>query len=133
MDKANELLNLVSSITGINEVDILSRERKASFVLSRQIIAHYLRYRYGYKLQQIGKFFNTHHTTILNSLSKIANMIDINDQLTVSIMAELDQLISTNEKLTIPKSLTIHLTAQHDSILMAKSIEQQYNCIVIIN
>jgi chromosomal replication initiation ATPase DnaA len=133
LDKAYELLYLVSSITGINEADILSHDRKASFVLSRQIISHYLRYRYNYKLQQIGRFFNTHHTTILNSLSKVANMIDINDSLTVSIMAELDNLISINEKLTIPKYLTIQLNSSHDSILIAKMIEQQYNCTVLIN
>jgi len=132
-DKAMELLRLVSSITGINTADILSRERKQSFVLSRQLIAYYLRYRYNYKLQQIGRFFNIHHTTILNSLSKISNMIDINDSLTVSIMVELDQLISINDILTVPHTLTIHLNASFDSVMIAKSIEQQYNCIVLIN
>ena len=131
--KATELLRLISIVTSISEADILSRERKASFVLSRQILAYYLRYRYNYKLQQIGRFFNTHHTTILNSLSKISNMIDINDSLTVSIMAELDTLISSNDILTVPHTLTIQLTAAHDSVMIAKSIEQQYNCTVLIN
>ena len=133
INKATELLRLISKVTNISEADILSRERKASFVLSRQILAYYLRYRYNYKLQQIGRFFNTHHTTILNSLSKIANMIDINDQLTISIMAELDNLISINDTLTIPKKLTIQLSASHDSVMIAKMIEKEFNCIVLIN
>lgn len=132
-DKANELLRLISIVTSISEADILSRERKASFVLSRQILAYYLRYRYNYKLQQIGRFFKTHHTTILNSLYKISNMIDINDSLTVSIMTELDTLISINDILTVPHTLTIHLNASYDSVMIAKSIEQQYNCTVLIN
>jgi hypothetical protein len=132
-DKAFELLRLISIVTSISETDIMSRERKQSFVLSRQILTYYLRNRYNYKLQQIGKFFNTHHTTILNSLSKVANMIDISDSLTISIMSELDILISKSEALNIPKLLTIQLKPNEDSFEIAKMIEQQYNCTVLIN
>lgn len=133
IDKSTELLRLISIVTNISEADILSTDRKASFVLSRQILAYYLRYKYNYKLQQIGKVFNTHHTTILNSLSKIANMIDINDQLTLSIMSELEILISQNEELNCPKTLIVTLKPGQSAVKMAKILEEQYDCIVMIN
>jgi hypothetical protein len=133
IDKSTELLRLVSIVTNISEADILSTDRKASYVLSRQIIAYFLRHKYNYKLQQIGKVFKTHHTTILNSLSKIANMIDINDQLTLSIMSELEILISQNEELNCPKTLTVTLKPGQSALQMAKILEEQYDCIVLIN
>jgi hypothetical protein len=60
-------------------------------------------------------------------------MIDISDSLTISIMSELDILISKSEALNIPKLLTIQLKLNEDSFEIAKMIEQQYNCTVLIN
>lgn len=127
---ANELLILISRVTGLNLTEIKSKDRKQSYVLARHIMAYYLRNKYSFSLCQIGKFFNVHHTTVLNSILKINNMIDISDSLTIKIMTELDILISSNNILTKQRQIIITLDNSLNIIEVSNSIQRQYNCTI---
>ena len=70
-----KILDCVCSGTGVSSEDILSKKKTKDIVIARQITSYFLRTLNDMSLMDIGKFLNRDHTTIMDSVEKIKNMI----------------------------------------------------------
>jgi hypothetical protein len=104
------LLSVISFVSGQSEDAILGPSRSRGLVLCRHVFYHVARKKMGLKLVQIGAFFNKDHTTILHGLSKIDDMVSINDEIVCNFLEQVNNCIK--EKYLIP--IKIMLTIPHD-------------------
>jgi len=65
----------------------------------------------GLKLCQIGAFFNRDHTTIIHGLSKVKDMISIEDDITCHFLEQVN--LCLKEKYLIPTRIMV--TIPHDA------------------
>ena len=105
------LLSVISFVSGQPEEEILGSSRSRSLVLCRHVYYHIAREKMGLKLCQIGKFFDRDHTTIIHGLRKIKDMVSIEDEITCQFIEQVNHLI--REKYLIPTR--IMLTIPHDA------------------
>lgn len=105
------LLNVISFVSGQPENEILGSSRSRSLVLCRHIYYHIAREKMGLKLAQIGSFFNRDHTTIIHGLNKVNDMISIEDEITCQFIEQVNNCIK--EKYLIPTRIMV--TIPHDA------------------
>lgn len=105
------LLSVISFVSGQPENQILGTSRSRGLVLCRHVYYHIAREKMGLKLAQIGSFFNRDHTTIIHGLNKVADMISINDEITCQFIEQVNSLI--REKYLIPTRIVV--TIPHDA------------------
>lgn len=105
------LLNVISFVSGQPEDAILGTSRARSLVLCRHVYYHIAREKMGLKLAKIGSFFNRDHTTIIHGLNKIKDMISIEDDITIHFIDQVNNLI--REKYLIPTRIMV--TIPHDA------------------
>lgn len=105
------LLSVISFVSGQPENEILGTSRARGLVLCRHVYYHIAREKMGLKLAQIGSFFNRDHTTIIHGLNKVADMISIEDDITIQFIDQVNTLI--REKYLIPTRIVV--TIPHDA------------------
>lgn len=76
MRKLEDIVKLVSEITGISNEDIFSKVRKWEVVRARFLIYHIADLE-GYKKMWIGKFFGYDHSSIIHGIQKVRDEIKI--------------------------------------------------------
>ena len=110
------LLSVISFVSGQPENEILGPSRARGLVLCRHVYYHIAREKMGLKLAQIGLFFNRDHTTIIHGLTKVKNMISIDDDITIQFIEQVNNLI--REKYLIPTRImvTIPHNAEIDKV-----------------
>ena len=79
------LVDIISSVSGVEKKDILGKERYRKFVIPRYIFGYIAKRRYGYTYEQIGEVLGSHHSTVIYSVNKVADLIDIQDEYLVPI------------------------------------------------
>lgn len=114
----NNLLSVISFVSGQPEEEILGSSRSRSLVLCRHVYYHIAREKMGLKLCQIGKFFDRDHTTIIHGLRKVKDMVSIEDEITCQFIEQVNHLI--REKYLIPTRIMV--TIPHDA-----NIEKVYS------
>lgn len=116
------LLSVISFVSGQPENEILGTSRARGLVLCRHVYYHIAREKMGLKLAQIGSFFNRDHTTIIHGLNKVKDMISINDEITCQFIEQVNTLI--REKYLIPTRImvTIPHDAEIESIIQYLSV-----------
>lgn len=107
------LLNVISFVSGQPEDAILGTSRSRGLVLCRHVYYHIAREKMGLKLAKIGSFFNRDHTTIIHGLNKVKDMISIGDEITIQFIDQVNNLI--REKYLIPTRIMV--TIPHDAEL----------------
>ena len=105
------LLSVISFVSGQPENEILGASRARGLVLCRHAYYHIAREKMGLKLAQIGLFFNRDHTTIIHGLNKVNDMISIGDEITCQFIAQVNNCIK--EKYLIPTRIMV--TIPHDA------------------
>lgn len=105
------LLSVISFISGQPEDAITGNSRARGLVLCRHVYYHIAREKMGLKLAQIGSFFNRDHTTIIHGLNKVADMISIKDDITCNFIDQVNNCI--REKYLIPTRIMV--TIPHDA------------------
>lgn len=105
------LLSVISFVSGQPENQILGTSRSRGLVLCRHVYYHIAREKMGLKLAQIGSFFNRDHTTIIHGLSKVKDMLSIQDEITCNFIEQVNTLI--REKYLIPTRIVV--TIPHDA------------------
>ena len=105
------LLSVISFVSGQPENEIIGTSRARGLVLCRHVYYHIAREKMGLKLAQIGSFFNRDHTTIIHGLTKVKNMISIDDDITIQFIEQVNNLI--REKYLIPTRIMV--TIPHDA------------------
>lgn len=81
----NTLLDIVASVSGVEKKNIVGKERYRKFVIPRYIFSYLAKRRYGYTYEQIGEALDSHHSTVIYSVNKVADLIDIQDEYLVPI------------------------------------------------
>jgi hypothetical protein len=110
------LLSVISFVSGQPENEILGTSRARGLVLCRHVYYHIAREKMGLKLAQIGLFFNRDHTTIIHGLTKVKDMLSIQDEITCQFIEQVNNLI--REKYLIPTRImvTIPHNAEIDKV-----------------
>lgn len=105
------LLSVISFVSGQPENEILGTSRASKLVLCRHVYYHIAREKMGLKLAQIGSFFNRDHTTVIHGLNKVKDMVSISDEITCQFIEQVNNLI--REKYLIPTRIMV--TIPHDA------------------
>lgn len=83
---------------------VKQKVRDRDLICYRQAMFYYL-HNMGYTLVGISKYFGFNHATIIHSISKVKNFIEIKDQTTLTILKELeDGFKETHEPVDIIQS-----------------------------
>lgn len=78
--RINSIVNRVSFVVNTEfELDLFSKTRKVSYIYARAIFYKVLYENYNMSLEQIGDTVEKNHASISNSLNKIRNSIDIDE------------------------------------------------------
>ena len=117
------LLSVISFVSGQPENEIIGTSRARGLVLCRHVYYHIAREKMGLKLAQIGLFFNRDHTTIIHGLNKVADMISIGDDITCQFIAQVNNCIK--EKYLIPTRIMV--TIPHDA-----ETEKIFNFLILL-
>ena len=105
------LLSVISFVSGQPENEIIGTSRSRGLVLCRHVYYHIAREKMGLKLAQIGSFFNRDHTTIIHGLTKVKDMVSIQDEITCNFIEQVNNLI--RKKYLIPTRIMV--TIPHDA------------------
>lgn len=119
----NNLLSVISFVSGQPEEEILGLSRSRGLVLCRHVYYHIARTKMGLKLCQIGKFFDRDHTTIIHGLNKVKDMVSINDEITCNFIDQVNSLIK--EKYLIPTRIMVTIPHDADIQKVLNYLEEQ--------
>lgn len=96
-NKLSEALSFVSDLTGIDEKEIVSKNRNKEIVMARHLTRYYLRTHYNFSLQVIGKLTNGHHASIIHSVDYINDCAKF-DRVLNSFKNKVDEVYSIPEQ-----------------------------------
>lgn len=76
---------VVAEHYGVTEEDLRSPKRNKEYTLPRHIACYLIREMTGASFQQIGRFFDRDHTSIMHGINKIREEVNANNQLAATI------------------------------------------------
>jgi len=88
-----KILSAVSEITEVEKSKIQGSERFKKTMAARHLFCYFARQKTNATLLQIGNMLNRHHSTVINSLQLISDMIDIGDEDTKNSIQKIDDYI----------------------------------------
>ncbi len=86
-----ELIEFVSTKYKQTKKDILSKSRKAEFILPRHIIMYILFENFKLNKTVIGRLFNTKHTTVISAISKLKSKMILEKELEKEVISVQDR------------------------------------------
>lgn len=101
------LLSVISFVSGLPEDAIMSQNRTRGLVLCRHAYYFIAREKMGLKLVDIGSLFGSDHTTVIHGINKITDMISIQDEITCQFIDQVNLCIQ--EKYLIPTRLIVSI------------------------
>ena len=107
------LLSVVSFVSGLPDDAIRSQNRARGLVLCRHVYYFIAREKMGLKLAEIGKVFGCDHTTIIHGINKVKDMVSIQDEITCQFIDQVNLCIK--EKYLIPTRLIISIPSEINS------------------
>lgn len=87
------ILKSVSEVTGVPAEKIQGKERYKKTMEARHLFCYFAKQKTNATLVQIGNMINRHHSTVINSLQLISDMIDIDDEDTKNSIQKIDDYI----------------------------------------
>jgi hypothetical protein len=115
------LLSVVSFVSGIPEDAIKGQNRARGLVLCRHAYYFIARQNMGLKLAEIGLFFGNDHTTVIHGINKVKDMISIGDEITCQFIEQVNSCIK--EKYLIPTIIIVAIPCQKDSQQIIEQIK----------
>lgn len=70
-DNLVEALSFVSELTGVKEVDIMSKGRYRDNVVARHFVRYYLRKNFNMTFESIGDLTKGHHASVIHSVKYV--------------------------------------------------------------
>lgn len=110
LDRENLLL-VISFVSGLSQDAILSQNRSRGLVLCRHAYFYIAREKLGLKLAEIGEVFGCDHTTVIHGINKVKDMLSIQDEITCNMVDQVNlcikekYLIATKIFVSIPDKL----------------------------
>jgi hypothetical protein len=115
------LLSVISFVSGLPEDAIRSQNRARGLVLCRHAYYYIARKNMGLKLAEIGHFFGSDHTTVIHGINKVKDMINIGDEITCNFIEQVNSCIK--EKYLIPTMIMVAIPCQKDSQQIIEQIK----------
>lgn len=81
-----DLINKIAKYYSLGKRQLLGDSRKLPVVRPRQILMYLLRKHVGLPLQEVGRLVGRDHTTVMNSVEKITQLLSINVDIQEDIM-----------------------------------------------
>jgi hypothetical protein len=107
------LLSVISFVSGLPEDAIRSQNRARGLVLCRHAYYFIARQNMGLKLAEIGEVFGADHTTVIHGVQKVKDMLSIGDEITSQFIDQVNLCIA--EKYFIPTRLIISIPGEVES------------------
>jgi hypothetical protein len=107
------LLSVISFVSGLPEDAIRSQNRGRGLVLCRHAYYFIARQNMGLKLAEIGEVFGADHTTVIHGVQKVKDMLSIGDEITSQFIDQVNLCIA--EKYLIPTRLIISIPGEIES------------------
>jgi hypothetical protein len=107
------LLSVISFVSGLSEDAIRSQNRARGLVLCRHAYYFIARQNMGLKLAEIGEVFGADHTTVIHGVQKVKDMLSIGDEITSQFIDQVNLCIA--EKYLIPTRLIISIPCKIES------------------
>ena len=107
------LLSVISFVSGLPEDAIRSQNRGRGLVLCRHAYYFIARQNMGLKLAEIGEVFGADHTTVIHGVQKVKDMLSIGDEITSQFIDQVNLCIA--EKYLIPTRLIISIPSEIES------------------
>jgi hypothetical protein len=107
------LLSVISFVSGLPEDAIRSQNRGRGLVLCRHAYYFIARQNMGLKLAEIGEVFGADHTTVIHGVQKVKDMLSIEDEITSQFIDQVNLCIA--EKYLIPTRLIISIPSEIES------------------
>lgn len=124
-NKHEVLISIIAEICKISKCDLIGKNRKRKNMVARQLLCYYLRKKFKYKLQVIANILDSHHSSIMHNITAIDNMIDTNDKITIELILLIDQYISESV-INIPKKIIINIPDKYDYLALFDQIKKNY-------
>ena len=122
----DELLGIISTVSGQPREKIISKERYRNYVIPRQLLCFYLREKYNYKLVSIGKQLGIDHTSVIHAIKKVHEMISINDPITLQYISLIDTELMNNSRINQATKIIVHIPGNIDAEIIGAIIRTQY-------
>ena len=123
-----QLLCIVSQLTGIPNEVILSNSRKRTVTNAKQLYAYFLRYKFHLKLKQISGIMNNDHTSVLHCLKVIENMKFIKDEAVLKYIDDIDTCLVNLEGLNYVRKLKINVPIHCDIDRLKTALIEEFGC-----
>ena len=107
------LLSVISFVSGLPEDAIRSQNRGRGLVLCRHAYYFLARQNMGLKLVDIGSLFGADHTTVIHGITKVRDMLSIGDEITKQFIDQVNLCIAA--KYLIPTRLIVSIPSEIDS------------------
>jgi hypothetical protein len=116
------LLSVISFVSGLPEDAIRSQNRARGLVLCRHAYYFIARQNMGLKLAEIGEVFGADHTTVIHGVQKVKDMLSIGDEITLNFINNINSCIK--EKYLIPTILMVSIPSELDANQVMESIKK---------
>jgi len=116
------LLSVISFVSGLPEDEIRGQNRARGLVLCRHTYYYIARKNMGLKLAEIGEVFGADHTTVIHGINKVKDMISIDDEITSNFINNINSCIK--EKYLIPTILMVSIPSGIDADQVIDSIKE---------
>ena len=123
-----QLLTIVSQLTGIPTEVILSNSRKRNVTNAKQLFAYFLRYKFHLKLKQISGIMNNDHTSVIHCLKVIENMKFIKDETVLKYIDDIDTCLVNLEDLNYVRKLKINVPIHCDIDRLKTALIDEFGC-----
>ena len=116
------LLSVISFVSGLPEDAIRSQNRARGLVLCRHAYYFLARQKMGLKLAEIGEVFGADHTTVIHGVQKVKDMLSIGDEITSNFINNINSCIK--EKYLIPTILMVSIPSELDANQVIENIKK---------
>jgi hypothetical protein len=130
--KTQQILEVIEQITEVKKSDIFSTKRYKKIMFARHLYCYFAKEKTNATLMEIGNSINRHHSTVINSLKLISDMIYIDDEVTKEYLDKINATILT--KFEQPQKLQIILPFDVDiqKVILYLKNEYRAKCVKII-
>ena len=123
-----QLLSIVSQVTGVGQKDILGKSRNRDVCLAKHLYCYFLREKFNLKLKQISSLMNNDHSTVLHSLKVIENMIWTKDDKTLDYLNEINVCMVNLEGFNFTRKFKVNVPIGCDVERLKTAIIEEYGC-----
>jgi hypothetical protein len=116
------LLSVISFVSGLPEDAIRSQNRGRGLVLCRHAYYYIARQFMGRKLPDIGEVLGTFHTSLIHGVQKVKDMLSIEDEITLNFINNINSCIK--EKYLIPTILMVSIPSELNANQVIESIKE---------